>query len=59
MPLDVVSDAENRAMFSWFAQAATYPADLAAVREIEPTVWGLPEWIRASGWTAPADSGRR
>ncbi|MFI5910201.1 NmrA family NAD(P)-binding protein [Dactylosporangium sp. NPDC051541] len=58
-PLSDVSDVEDRAMFRWFAQASAYPADLAAVREIEPAVWDLPEWIRCSGWTAPADSGRR
>ncbi|WP_433200727.1 NmrA family NAD(P)-binding protein [Dactylosporangium sp. CS-047395] len=59
LPLSAVTDIEDRAMFRWFAQAATYPADLAAVRAIEPAVWDLPAWIRSSGWTAPADSGRR
>ena len=59
LPLSAVSDIEDRAMCRWFAQAAAYPSDLAAVREIEPTVWDLPEWIRSSVWTAPADSGRR
>lgn len=58
LPLSVVSDAEDRAMFRWFAQAAAYPSDFAAVKAIEPAVWDLPEWIRSSGWTTPADTGR-
>jgi uncharacterized protein YbjT (DUF2867 family) len=59
LPLSMVSDTEDRAMFRWFARAAAYPSDLAAVRNIEPAAWDLPEWIRSSGWTAPADGGRR
>ncbi|WP_433040968.1 NmrA/HSCARG family protein [Dactylosporangium sp. CS-033363] len=57
LPLSAVTDTEDRAMFRWFAQAAAYPSDLAAVKAIEPAVWDLPEWIRSSGWTAPADTG--
>lgn len=40
LPLSVVSDTEDWAMFRWFAQASAYPSDLAAVKEIKPTVWG-------------------
>jgi uncharacterized protein YbjT (DUF2867 family) len=55
LPLSVLdTDPEDQAMFRWFAKAAAHPADLAAVKAIEPTVWDLPEWIRSSGWTAPA-----
>jgi uncharacterized protein YbjT (DUF2867 family) len=59
LPLSVVSDTEDQAMFRWFARASAYPSDLAAVKAIEPAAWDLPEWIRSSGWTAPTDSGRR
>ena len=30
-------------------------ADLTAVKAIEPNTWDLAEWIRSTGWTAPAD----
>lgn len=42
-------------MFCWCAEGSAYQADLAAVRAIEPTAWDLGEWIRSTGWTAPAD----
>jgi uncharacterized protein YbjT (DUF2867 family) len=52
-------DPEEEAMFRWFAKGSAYRADLAAVRAIEPTVWDLPAWIRATGWTAPDPGGVR
>lgn len=58
LPLSAVSDTEDQAMFRWFAHAAAYPSDLAAVKAIEPTTWDLAEWIRSTGWTAPADQVR-
>src|SRR6185436_21066689 len=39
LPLEVVSDLEDRAMFRWFAQAAAYPSDFAAVKALVPAVW--------------------
>lgn len=42
-------------MFRQFAEGSAYPSDLAAVRAIEPTTRDLAEWIRSTGWTAPAD----
>jgi uncharacterized protein YbjT (DUF2867 family) len=55
LPLSVVGDSEDRAMFRWFAEASAHPSDLAAVKATEPTIWDLTERIRSTGWTAPAD----
>jgi uncharacterized protein YbjT (DUF2867 family) len=56
LPLSVLGgDPEDQAMFRWFAEGSAYPSDLAAVKAIEPTTWDLAEWIRSTGWTAPAD----
>jgi len=59
LPLSVLGGGlDEEAMFRWFAEGSAYQADLAAVRAIEPTTWDLAEWIRSTGWTAPADRGR-
>ncbi|MFJ8827445.1 NmrA/HSCARG family protein [Streptomyces sp. NPDC102467] len=55
LPLSVLGNDLDKAMFRQFAEASAYPSDLAAVRAIEPTTWDLAEWIRSTGWTAPAD----
>jgi uncharacterized protein YbjT (DUF2867 family) len=55
LPLSVLGNDLDKAMFRQFAKASEYPSDLAAVRAIEPTTWDLAEWIRSTGWTAPAD----
>lgn len=54
LPLSVLPELD-RLMFRQFAQLAEHPSDLAAVRAIEPDALHLGEWIRATGWTAPAD----
>ncbi|MEU0302603.1 NmrA/HSCARG family protein [Streptomyces sp. NPDC006175] len=55
LPLSVLGNDLDKAMFRQFAEASENPSDLAAVRAIEPTTWDLAEWIRSTGWTAPAD----
>jgi uncharacterized protein YbjT (DUF2867 family) len=55
LPLSVLPNDLDKAMFRQFATASEYPSDLAAVRAIEPTTWDLAEWIRSTGWTAPAE----
>jgi uncharacterized protein YbjT (DUF2867 family) len=55
LPLSVLGNDLDKAMFRQFAEAPEHPSDLAAVRAIEPTTWDLAEWIRATGWTASAD----
>ncbi|WP_239164620.1 NmrA/HSCARG family protein [Actinoplanes palleronii] len=54
LPLSVLSNDLDRAMFRQFAEATDYPSDLAVVRSIEPATLDLVGWIRATGWTAPA-----
>ncbi|WP_405166309.1 NmrA/HSCARG family protein [Nocardia sp. NBC_01499] len=58
LPLSVLGNDLDKAMFRQFAAASEYPSDLAAVRAIEPATRDLAEWIRSTGWTAPADNVR-
>ncbi|MCF4136475.1 NmrA/HSCARG family protein [Streptomyces sp. Tue 6430] len=55
LPLSVLPNDLDKAMFREFAKAAEYPSDLAVVRSIEPATLDLAEWIRATGWTAPTN----
>src|SRR3954469_7073951 len=55
LPLSVLPNDLDKAMFRQFAKAAEYPSDLAVVRSIEPATLDLVEWIRATGWTAPTN----
>ncbi|OWA04432.1 NmrA family protein [Streptomyces sp. CS113] len=55
LPLSVLGNDLDKAMFRQFAEASASPSDIAAVRAIEPAVRDLTEWIRSTGWTAPAD----
>lgn len=55
LPLSVLPNDFDRAMFRQFARMSEYPTDLAAVRTIEPTTLDLAEWIRITGWTARTD----
>ncbi|MFL9656820.1 NmrA/HSCARG family protein [Streptomyces sp. PB17] len=55
LPLSVLGNDLDKAMFRQFAEASASPSDIAAVRAIEPAVRDLAEWIRSTGWTAPAD----
>ncbi|ACU36304.1 NmrA/HSCARG family protein [Actinosynnema mirum] len=50
LPLSVLGNELDRVMFRQFAEGGGRAADFAAVRAIEPSVWGLEEWIRSSGW---------
>ena len=52
LPLHVLGDNEDgKAMFRWFAETPAYQADLTTVKAVEPSVWDLPTWLRATGWT--------
>ncbi|MEU5794769.1 NmrA/HSCARG family protein [Streptomyces sp. NPDC047813] len=53
LPLSVLPNDLDKAMFREFAKAAEGPSDLAVVRSIEPATLDLAEWIRATGWTVP------
>ncbi|GAA2291740.1 NmrA family NAD(P)-binding protein [Streptomyces atrovirens] len=56
LPVSVLPNDLDRVMFREFAKAAEHPADPAVVRSIEPATLDLVEWIRATGWTAPANA---
>ncbi|MFI1522105.1 NmrA/HSCARG family protein [Kitasatospora cineracea] len=56
LPLSVLPTELDRVMFREFAKAAEHPADPAVVRSIEPAALDLVEWIRTTGWTAPANA---
>jgi uncharacterized protein YbjT (DUF2867 family) len=46
LPLDVLSgNADNQAMFAWFAQPPAYQADFAATRDLAPGVRGFATWL--------------
>jgi uncharacterized protein YbjT (DUF2867 family) len=55
LPLSVLPNELDRAMFRQFAEMAEDPSDLAVVRTIEPATLDLAEWIRAIGWTVPTN----
>ncbi|MBM7085662.1 NmrA/HSCARG family protein [Micromonospora humidisoli] len=55
LPLSVLPNELDQAMFRQFAEATEHPSDLAVVRSIEPAALDLVGWIRATGWTAPAN----
>ncbi|MFJ9036741.1 NmrA family NAD(P)-binding protein [Streptomyces sp. NPDC102406] len=55
LPLSVLPNDLDKAMFREFAKATEHPSDLAAMRSIEPATLDLVEWIRATGWTAPTN----
>lgn len=55
LPLSVLPNDLDKTMFREFAKAPEYPSDLAVVRAIKPATQDLVEWIRATGWTAPAN----
>ncbi|MDX3327480.1 MULTISPECIES: NmrA family NAD(P)-binding protein [Streptomyces] len=55
LPLSVLPNDLDKAMFRQFAKAEENPSDLAVVRSIEPATLDLAEWIRATGWTAPTN----
>ncbi|MGW5306293.1 NmrA/HSCARG family protein [Streptomyces griseoluteus] len=55
LPLSVLPNDLDKAMFRQFAEAAEHPSDLAVVRSIEPATLDLAAWIRATGWTTPPD----
>ena len=56
LPVSVLPSELDRAMFRQFAKMAEHPSDRAAVRAIEPATLDFAEWIRFTGWTAPAES---
>ncbi|WGY00334.1 NmrA/HSCARG family protein [Nocardioides sp. QY071] len=55
LPLSVLPSELDREMFRQFATMGEVPSDLAVARAIEPATLDLAGWIRATGWTVPAN----
>ncbi|GAA0264622.1 NmrA family NAD(P)-binding protein [Cryptosporangium japonicum] len=53
LPLTVLPNEFDQAMFRQFAELAQNPSDLTAIRAIEPATLSLAEWIQATNWTPP------
>ncbi|MDQ4011612.1 MAG: NmrA/HSCARG family protein [Actinomycetota bacterium] len=45
LPLSVVEDADQKAMFTWFAQRPAYQADFDATRRLAPGVRDFAAWL--------------
>jgi uncharacterized protein YbjT (DUF2867 family) len=45
LPVDVLSDDDQRAMFTWFAHPPAYRGDLEASRRLVPDLHDLPAWL--------------
>jgi hypothetical protein len=53
LPVDVLAGQDDlQKMFRWFADTPAYQADIAAVRRIDPSLWDLRTWLRATGYSA-------
>ncbi len=47
VPVDVLPDADQKAMFTWFATLPAYRADVGLGRELVPDLYDLRTWIEA------------
>jgi uncharacterized protein YbjT (DUF2867 family) len=45
LPLSVIEDADQKAMFTWFAQLPAYQADFDATRRLAPGVRDFAAWL--------------
>jgi uncharacterized protein YbjT (DUF2867 family) len=55
LPLEAIaSNADQAAMFRWFAETPAYQADFGATRTLVPDVLDFRAWLAASGWAPPA-----
>lgn len=51
LPLSVLDGNDDmKAMFSWFTEPATYDADFAATRELNPKLLDLDRWVSTGDW---------
>jgi uncharacterized protein YbjT (DUF2867 family) len=50
LPVDVVDDDDQRAMFGWFAKLPAYQADRGLTAELDPDVQTLQQWL-VRHWT--------
>jgi uncharacterized protein YbjT (DUF2867 family) len=56
LPVEVLDGQDDlQKMFRWFAETPAYQADIAAVRRIDPDLWNLQAWLKATNYS-PASS---
>jgi uncharacterized protein YbjT (DUF2867 family) len=49
LPVDVLPDEDQKAMFTWFAHLPAYQADIAACRRLVPDLHTLSTWLAEQG----------
>jgi uncharacterized protein YbjT (DUF2867 family) len=51
LPVEVLDGQDDlQRMFRWFADTPAYQADIAAVRRIDPDLWNLQAWLKATNY---------
>jgi uncharacterized protein YbjT (DUF2867 family) len=56
LPVEVLDGQDDlQKMFRWFADTPAYQADIATVRRIDPDLWNLKAWLKATNYS-PASS---
>jgi len=52
LPVEVLDGQDDlQKMFRWFADTPAYQADIAAVRRIDPDLWNLQAWLKATNYS--------
>jgi uncharacterized protein YbjT (DUF2867 family) len=52
LPVEVLDGQDDlQKMFRWFADTPAYQADIPAVRRIDPDLWNLQAWLKATSYT--------
>jgi uncharacterized protein YbjT (DUF2867 family) len=52
LPVEVLNGQDDlQKMFRWFADTPAYQADIAAVRRIDPDLWSLQTWLKATNYS--------
>jgi uncharacterized protein YbjT (DUF2867 family) len=51
LPVEVLDGQDDlQKMFRWFANTPAYQADIEAVRRIDPELWNLQDWLKATNY---------
>jgi uncharacterized protein YbjT (DUF2867 family) len=52
LPVEVLDGQDDlQKMFRWFADTPAYQADIAAVRRIDPDLWNVQAWLKATNYS--------
>jgi uncharacterized protein YbjT (DUF2867 family) len=55
LPVEVLDGHDDlHKMFRWFADTPAYQAGIAAVRRIDPDLWNLQAWLKATNYSLPS-----